>query len=53
MHLAGNAAWWLPRWLDRLLPNADVEGAALERRHAQPPESPVPAQAGQAGDRPR
>lgn len=33
MHLLGRAAWWLPRWLDRILPNVDVEGAALERRH--------------------
>jgi putative drug exporter of the RND superfamily len=34
MHLLGPAAWWLPRWLDRILPNVDVEGSALERRHA-------------------
>lgn len=33
MHLLGRSAWWLPRWLDRVLPNVDVEGAALERRH--------------------
>ena len=33
MHLAGDRAWWLPRWLDRLIVNVDVEGAALERRH--------------------
>lgn len=33
MHLAGDKAWWLPRWLDRRLPNLDVEGAALERQH--------------------
>ena len=33
MHLAGDWAWWLPRWLDRLIPNVDVEGGALERRH--------------------
>jgi RND superfamily putative drug exporter len=33
MHLIGRSAWWLPRWLDRVLPNVDVEGAALERRH--------------------
>ena len=33
MTLAGDWAWWLPRWLDRLLPNVDVEGASLERRH--------------------
>ncbi len=33
MHLVGDKAWWLPRWLDRVLPDVDVEGAALERRH--------------------
>ncbi|HZW41598.1 MAG TPA: MMPL family transporter [Agromyces sp.] len=33
MHLLGSSAWWIPRWLDRILPNVDVEGAALERRH--------------------
>ena len=33
MHLLGRSAWWLPRWLDRIMPNVDVEGAALERRH--------------------
>jgi RND superfamily putative drug exporter len=33
MHLLGESAWWIPRWLDRLLPDMDVEGAALEREH--------------------
>ncbi|MBX9246497.1 MMPL family transporter [Actinotalea ferrariae] len=33
MHLAGEKAWWLPRWLDRVLPDVDVEGAKLERAH--------------------
>lgn len=33
MHLLGTSAWWIPGWLDRILPNVDVEGAALERRH--------------------
>ena len=33
MHLAGEGAWWLPKWLDRVLPDVDVEGAKLERRH--------------------
>jgi len=33
MHLLGRSAWWLPRWLDRIVPDVDVEGAALERRH--------------------
>ncbi len=29
MELLGNANWWLPRWLDRVLPHLDVEGHAL------------------------
>lgn len=33
MHLLGRAAWWFPRWLDRIIPNVDVEGAQLERNH--------------------
>jgi RND superfamily putative drug exporter len=33
MHLLGEKAWWLPRWLDRILPDVDVEGAKLERSH--------------------
>ncbi|WP_206428298.1 MMPL family transporter [Plantibacter sp. PA-3-X8] len=33
MHLLGKSAWWIPKWLDRILPNVDVEGAALERSH--------------------
>ena len=31
MQLAGRAAWWLPRWLDRILPVLDIEGSRLER----------------------
>ena len=27
--LLGAKAWWLPRWLDRVLPNVDVEGEQL------------------------
>ncbi|MFI5959362.1 MMPL family transporter [Cryptosporangium sp. NPDC051539] len=29
LSLLGRAAWWLPRWLDRRLPNVDVEGTGL------------------------
>ena len=29
MTLLGDKAWWLPKWLDKLIPNMDVEGAAL------------------------
>ncbi|PRZ17609.1 MMPL family transporter [Nesterenkonia sandarakina] len=31
LHLAGPAAWWLPKWMDRLIPDVDVEGSQLER----------------------
>ncbi|OIJ87316.1 hypothetical protein BIV25_39555 [Streptomyces sp. MUSC 14] len=37
--LLGKSAWWLPRWLDRLLPNMDVEG---EKLHRFPAAAPVP-----------
>src|SRR5207244_1411067 len=30
--LLGRWAWWLPGWLDRRLPEVDVEGAALHRK---------------------
>ncbi|WP_327683332.1 MMPL family transporter [Streptomyces sp. NBC_00467] len=30
--LLGHKAWWLPRWLDRLLPNVDVEGEKLHKQ---------------------
>ncbi|MFC8347916.1 MMPL family transporter [Streptomyces sp. NPDC057280] len=29
--LLGKRAWWLPKWLDRALPNVDVEGEGLRR----------------------
>ncbi|MGC5564101.1 MMPL family transporter [Streptomyces sp. FR-108] len=29
--LLGHRAWWLPRILDRVLPNVDIEGEALSR----------------------
>ncbi|MFC5953389.1 MMPL family transporter [Streptomyces pratens] len=33
--LLGDKAWWLPKWLDRVLPNVDVEGEGL-RTQAEP-----------------
>jgi len=33
MHLLGRSAWWFPKWLDRIVPDVDVEGAKLERTH--------------------
>lgn len=40
MYLLGNKAWWLPRWLDRILPDVDVEGAKLRKPGAAPAEVP-------------
>ncbi len=33
MALLGRKAWWLPAWLDRALPDFDVEGKNLRRGH--------------------
>jgi RND superfamily putative drug exporter len=40
MLLMGGRTWWLPRWLDRILPHISVEG----EKHA-PPTDPAPAPA--------
>ncbi len=34
MALVGRAAWWMPRWLARVLPNVDIEGERL-REHRE------------------
>nr|BFE70911.1 hypothetical protein GCM10020092_042120 [Actinoplanes digitatis] len=39
--LLGTSAWWLPRWLNRALPNVDIEGERLrdqldEQREREP-----------------
>ncbi len=26
MRLMGDANWWIPKWLDRILPTIDIEG---------------------------
>jgi uncharacterized membrane protein YdfJ with MMPL/SSD domain len=43
LSLMGEAAWWLPGWLDRVLPHISVEG------EEQPP-APAPRPAAQATD---
>ncbi len=45
--LMGEAAWWLPRWLDRVLPHIDIEGegtvpAAFEEAEASAGPAPPP-----------
>jgi RND superfamily putative drug exporter len=42
MALLGRKAWWLPRWLDRILPDFDVEGKGL-RVGEDKPTNAVPA----------
>ncbi len=34
MELLGSKNWWLPKWLDRILPTLNVEGHELEELHA-------------------
>ncbi|MFI8323348.1 MMPL family transporter [Streptomyces sp. NPDC085529] len=38
--LLGHKAWWLPKWLDRALPNVDVEGEALAGHDTPAPAEP-------------
>ena len=51
MTLLGQRAWWLPRWLDRLLPSLDIEGEALAHhlRHEEWVERHGPAAVRAAG----
>ncbi|MFI5682023.1 MMPL family transporter [Streptomyces cellulosae] len=39
--LLGKRAWWLPRWLDRLMPRVDVEGEALTQQVSAPNDLPA------------
>ncbi|MFE2609500.1 hypothetical protein ACFXDI_40645, partial [Streptomyces mirabilis] len=35
--LLGKTAWWMPHWLDRILPKVDVEGEGLVHQSAVAP----------------
>ncbi|MEV0171290.1 MMPL family transporter [Streptomyces sp. NPDC050803] len=39
--MVGRGAWWLPRGLDRLLPDLDIEGARLKEPAPAEPERPL------------
>jgi putative drug exporter of the RND superfamily len=43
LELLGDRNWWLPRWLDRILPNLDVEGHAAPLPEDEA-EAPPPAE---------
>ena len=44
MELLGNANWWMPKWLDRILPHLAVDGAPSPAPADLP--APVPASSG-------
>jgi RND superfamily putative drug exporter len=44
MALLGRYAWWLPRWLDRILPDLDVEGEKLRHQLDDRPGEPALAE---------
>ena len=44
MKLLGHWNWWLPKWLDRILPNVEVEGGAgLPAPEYEPGRGPAPS----------
>ena len=44
MTLMGDRCWWLPRWLDRLLPRVSIEGGEFfEDKAATQKPAPEPA----------
>jgi putative drug exporter of the RND superfamily len=49
MLLMGKVNWWMPRWLDRVVPHMSIEGAEFFLARDQPPaaaETPGPAATG-------
>ncbi|MFI5735328.1 MMPL family transporter [Kribbella sp. NPDC051587] len=38
LSLLGKAAWWFPKWLDRITPNVDIEGESLRVEEKPAPE---------------
>jgi len=46
MELLGDRNWWVPRWLDRILPRIDVEGHGADSADAALPHQPDPVPVG-------
>jgi RND superfamily putative drug exporter len=38
MELMGDFNWWVPKWLDKILPNIDFESSGSHPPHATDPE---------------
>jgi putative drug exporter of the RND superfamily len=45
MELLGDRNWWMPRWLDRLLPRIDVDGERVPQPVTEPTDVPTPTPA--------
>ncbi|MFD0311209.1 MMPL family transporter [Streptomyces sp. NPDC127119] len=48
LRLLGEASWWMPRALDRVLPDIDTEGASLDREEPRVEDGPRQELAGSA-----
>jgi RND superfamily putative drug exporter len=50
--LMGDKAWWMPAWLEKIVPNVDIEGAAIREipidETVAPDGKPLPASVGSA-----
>jgi RND superfamily putative drug exporter len=46
MELLGDKNWWLPRWLQKVLPTIDVEGASTHPTEPSPDSVEEPALSG-------
>jgi RND superfamily putative drug exporter len=40
MELLGDRNWWLPKWLDRILPTVHVESSGEDDDLSEPPSAP-------------
>jgi RND superfamily putative drug exporter len=45
MALLDKRAWWLPRWLDRVVPHVSIEGEEFFARRDAELTKPAPAEA--------
>jgi uncharacterized membrane protein YdfJ with MMPL/SSD domain len=48
--LFGKAAWWLPGWLDRLLPHISVEGETMPAADSPPADEDLGGDTGEPGE---
>jgi len=44
LEILGRSTWWLPQWLDGLLPDINIEGSAAREAGTAPPDGEPPSQ---------